>query len=275
MRHVGRRALQVAVLDRARDNLRLRGALLLAEERLRDQVDHVPELHVPGEAAEQLEGLDRVPDELVEDQLPQLLVPDPVDLLAREAGRIDRRALEVLVPVLRVVHEAPLDVLVPERRAAVDAHAVEAEAVDADLRGELERRPQILLGLVRDADDEESVDDLDARVLRVRDRGLDLRERLLLLEPVEDLLAAALDAEHDRAASRLRELREEVLSDGVDAALQAVLDLVLLGDQAVAHRLDALGLQQEMVVDEVDGAVALVAEVLELVDHVLRAARPP
>src|SRR4029453_1316849 len=158
--------------------------------------------------------------ELVEDQLPQLLGPDPVDLLAREAGRVDRRALEVLVPVLRVVHEAPLHVLLPERRAAVDAHPVEAEAVDADLRGELERRPQVLLGLVGNADHEEAVDDLDARVLRVRDRVLDLRERLLLLEAVEDLLAAALDAEHDRAAAGAGELREEVLRDRVDAPLE-------------------------------------------------------
>ena len=144
-----------------------------------------------------------------------------MDFLARQAGRIDRRALEVLVPVGGVVDEPALHVLLPERRAAVDAEPVEAEAVDADLRRELERRPQVFLGLVGDADDEEAVDDLDAGRLGVGDRRLDLRERLLLLEAVEDLLAAALDAEHDRPAARLRELREEVLRDGVDASLAA------------------------------------------------------
>ena len=94
--------------------------------------------------------------------------------------------------------------------------------------------------------------------------GLDLRERLLLLEAVEDLLAAALDAEHDRPAARLRQLREEVLRDRVDAALEPHLIGILGRDEAVADRLDALGLEEEVVVDEVDRAVAVLAELFEL-----------
>src|SRR5262245_51217441 len=117
-----------------------------------------------------------------------------MDLFTRQTGRIDRRALEVFVPVGRLIDEPAPDVLLPERRAAIDAEAVEAKTVHADLRREAERRPQVLCGLVRDADDEESVNDFDAGGLRVADGRLDFFECLLLLEPVEALLAAALDA---------------------------------------------------------------------------------
>ena len=89
-------------------------------------------------------------------------------------------------------------------------------------------------------------------------------ERLLLLQTVEDLLAAALDAEHDRAASGLRELGKQVLRHRIDAALEPVLDRILCGDEAVADRLDALGLEQEVVVHEVDRAVAVLPQLLEL-----------
>ena len=100
-------------------------------------------------------------------------------------------------------------------------------------------------------------------------------ERLLLLQAVEDLLAAALDAEHDRAAAGLRELREEVLRHRIDAALEPVLDRILRGDEAVADRLDALGLEQEVVVDEVDRAVAVLLQLLELGEHVRRGPGAP
>ena len=73
----------------------------------------------------------------------------------------------------------------------------------------------------------------------------------------------------------LRELREEVLRDRVDAALEPVLDRILRGDEAVADRLDALGLEQEVVVDEVDRAVAVLPQLLELRDDVGRRPRPP
>src|SRR3954467_2805894 len=127
-----------------------------------------------------------------------------MDLFTRQAARIDRRALEVLVPVGRITDEPASDVLLPERRAAIDAEPVEAETVHADLRGAAKRRSQVLFGLVRDANDEESVNDFDAGRLRVADRRLDLGEGLLLLEAVEALLATALDAEHHCPATRLR-----------------------------------------------------------------------
>ncbi len=192
----------------------------------------------------------------------------------RQLGSIEVH-LKVLVPVESVVDEAALDVLLPQRRTAIDTQAVEAEAVDADLRRKTERGPQVLLGLVGNTDDEEAVDDLDAGGLGVGDRRFDLLEGLILLETVEDLLAAALDAEHDRAAPGLRELGKEVLRHRIDTALEPVFNRILGGDEAVANRLDALGLEQEVVIHEVDRAVTFLPQLLELGNDVGRSPRPP
>ena len=73
----------------------------------------------------------------------------------------------------------------------------------------------------------------------------------------------------------LRELGEEVLRNRIDAALEPVFDRILCGDEAVADRLDALGLEQEVVVDEVDRAVAILPQLLELRNDVGGGPRPP
>src|SRR5207237_900938 len=44
---------------------------------------------------------------------------------------------------------------------------------------------------------------------------------------------------------------------------------------ALADRGDAFRLQQEMIIDEIDGAVAELLEIRELAHHVLRTARAP
>jgi hypothetical protein len=230
---------------------------------------------VAHEPPQQPQHLARVAEELVQDQPPQLLGADAMDLLPGKDGGIDRRALEVFVPVARVVHEAPPHELLPERRAAVDAEPVEGEGVQPQPRGEAERLPHVLLGLVRVAHHEEAVDDLDARLLRVGHGSLDLLERLLLLEPVEDLLAAALDPEHDGPAAGLRHHGEKLHADGVHPALASPLDGDLLLDEPLADGLDAPRLEQEVIVHEVDGSVALRLQPLELRHHVLRAARAP
>ena len=138
--------------------------------------------------------------------------PDAVDFFARQAGRIDRRAFEVLVPVGGVVDEAALDVLLPQRRAAVDAQAVEAEACrrGASTRSRNVARKSSSVSSGMPTTKKPWTISMPA-FLALRDRGLDFLERLLLLQAVEDLLAAALDAEHERAAVRLRQRREEML----------------------------------------------------------------
>ena len=84
-------------------------------------------------------------------------------------------------------------------------------------------------------------------------------------EPIEHRLAAAFDAEHQRAAVRLGHRREQMLRGRIDAAFAAPLDRDAAVVDPRADRLDALGLQQEMIVDEVDRAVALLLQLLELV----------
>src|SRR4029453_4167321 len=120
----------------------------LARKGLHDQVRHVAQRHETQEPPQQSEGLDWEPRELVEDQLPHFLRSDAVDFFSRQAAWIDRGALEVLVPVEGVVDESALDVLLPQRRTAIDTQAVEAEAVNADPRRKAKRGPQVLLGLV-------------------------------------------------------------------------------------------------------------------------------
>ena len=59
-----------------------------------------------------------------------------------------------------------------------------------------------------------------------------------------------------------------MLRDRVDAPFDAPLDRELGVDDALADRLDPLGLQQKMIVDEIDRPVAAFFEVLELAHHV-------
>src|SRR5438445_744329 len=58
--------------------------------------------------------------------------------------------------------------------------------------------------------------------------------RLLLVEPVEHLLAAALDAEHERAAVRFRHRRKQMLRHRIDPPFAAPLDRDALVVQAFA-----------------------------------------
>ena len=111
------------MLDRPGDDFRLRRAPFLPEKRLHQQVDHVGERHVPHESSKERDRLGWVVRQLVQDQLSHLLRPDPVDFLTRQACGIDRRALEVLVPVRRVVHETapagtPATVVFPDTHTA-------------------------------------------------------------------------------------------------------------------------------------------------------------
>src|SRR5688500_19366202 len=115
------------MLDGARQHFRLRRALSLSEERLHDQVEDVARRHEAQEAPEETIRLHRVVRHFVEEEAAETRVPLGVDHLARQARGIDLRALEVLVPIGRVVDEAALDVLAPERRTTIDAEAVEAE----------------------------------------------------------------------------------------------------------------------------------------------------
>src|SRR2546422_2752969 len=65
--------------------------------------------------------------QLIEKQPPQPCAALVVDDLAGKAGRIDRRTLEILVPVIPLAHQAPLHILLPERRPAIDTEPVEPE----------------------------------------------------------------------------------------------------------------------------------------------------
>ncbi len=68
---------------------------------------------------------------------------------------------------------------------------------------------------------------------------------------------------------------KEVLGHRIHPSFDPPLNRQVLRHDPVANRFDPLGLQQEMVVDEIHGAVAVLLEVLELGNHMRRAPRPP
>lgn len=82
IRHLGqlcRRIFHVRVLDQARDDLGLRGALLLTHEGFQEEIEHVSNRHVPKEAAKKLKGLSGVMDELIAEELFDSSLSDAVD----------------------------------------------------------------------------------------------------------------------------------------------------------------------------------------------------
>src|SRR5207247_1882401 len=83
----------------------------------------------------------------------------------------------------------------------------EPECIQRKPGRKVERGLHVLDRLVRIANREEPVHDLNARSFGVHDRDVHLRQRLLFFQPVEYLLAAALDAEHDGAAVGLGHCR--------------------------------------------------------------------
>ena len=79
-----------------------------------------------------------------------------------------------------------------------------------------------------------------------------------------------LDAVGQHVAVGLAHEREGLDAHRVDPPFAAPVELELAVDDAVADVGDALALEEEVVVGEVDGAVALVGELLHLAQHVLR-----
>ena len=102
------------MLDGARHHLGLGLSALRPEKRLDDQVGHVAYRHMTEKTPQQAEGLKRVVPDFVAEQTSQAGRALGVHRLAGQAGGVDLGALEILVPIVRVVNEAALDVLVPE-----------------------------------------------------------------------------------------------------------------------------------------------------------------
>src|ERR1019366_1958117 len=188
------------MLDGVRKGLSRRRSATLAEKGLEQQVDHVAHPHEARETAQEPNGLHWMMKQLVKEYSAETRVALAVDHLARQAGPIDLGALEKLEPVAGIVDQVGADVFLPQWGAAIDAEAVEVEGVERKPCGKIKSRPQVGHGLVGVADHEEAVHDFDSRPLGVADRGLNLLKGLVLFEPVEDFLTAALDPEHHGAA---------------------------------------------------------------------------
>ena len=83
-------------------------------------------------------GSDRTPENAVSEKQCVAFRPQAIHLRARQGGRVDVRALEPFVPIPLVVDDPAVHVLLPERGAAVDAQAIEAEGVQLQPRGKAE-----------------------------------------------------------------------------------------------------------------------------------------
>ena len=90
------------MFDRARQHFGLGGSLFLPQERLDNQINHVPHGHIAKKPPQQPEGLHREMQQLVDKQVTQSRAAHVVDHVARKAGGIDFRALEILVPIVRL-----------------------------------------------------------------------------------------------------------------------------------------------------------------------------
>ncbi len=106
--------------------------------------------------------------------------------------------------------------------------------------------------------------------LRFADRVFDLPQGLILLEPVEDLLCAGLDTVHQQAAVRLAHDGQKIDHGRVDPTLAAPAELELAFDDSPADFVDALALQQEVVIRKIDRAVSHIVELLHFTQDVLR-----
>ena len=155
------------------------------------------------------------------------------------------------------------------------ADTVKAEGIERQFRGKIERRLHVLNGFIGVPDRKKPVDDLDAGLFGIGHRLGHFFQSLFFLEPIQNLLAAALDPEHDGPAMGLGHGREEMLRDGVYPSFDAPLNGQVFLLHAVADRFNAFRLEEKVVVDEIDGAIPVRFEMLELGDDMCGTARPP
>ena len=97
-------------------------------------------------------------------------------------------------------------------------------------------------------------------------------QRLFLLEPIQNPLAAALDPEHDGPAMGL-EARKEMRD--IDPSFDAPLNRQMFLLHAIADRFNAFRLEEKVIVDKIDGAIPVRFEILELGDDMRGTAGPP
>jgi hypothetical protein len=96
-----------------------------------------------------------------------------VDGLAGQDGRVNVGALEPFVPIPLVVNDSPLDVFLPQGRAAIDAEAVESERIQLEPGAEAETLQDVLDGFAGRANQEEAMRAFDAVLLGFADRVFD------------------------------------------------------------------------------------------------------
>ena len=99
---------------------------------------------------------------------------------------------------------------------------------------------------------------LDAASLGFTDCVFDLRQRLALVEPVENLLRPRFHAESQKVAVRFAHDGKLIHRDGVHPAFAAPLKCQFVVDDILANRADAIPLQQKMVVRQIDRAISLI-----------------
>ena len=105
--------------------------------------------------------------------------------------------------------------------------------------------------------------------------ALDFGQRLFLSDTIKDFLAAAFNAEHDRAAMRFGHRGKQMLRDRVDAPFATPMDRDSLVVDPLADRVDPFRLKQKVIINEGYGPIAELLEVCELGHDVLRTAGPP
>ncbi len=110
----------------------------------------------------------------------------------------------------------------------------------------------------------------DPMPFRFADRVFDLIQGLILLEPVEDLLRAGLDTVRQEAAVRLAHDGQMIDHNRINPTFASPAELELPFYDTPADFVDALVLQQEVVIRKIDRAVSHIVELLHFTQDVLR-----
>src|SRR5262249_8091114 len=129
---------------------------------------------------------------------------------------------------------------------------------------EAEALQNVCFRLARRTDQEKAVGTLDAAALGFADSVFDLSQGLPFVEAVEDFLRPRFDSEGQKVAVCLPHDRELVHCYRIHAPLAAPLELELSLDDPLANIINPAAFEQEMVIGEVDGAIAHVVELLHL-----------
>ena len=190
----------------------------------------------------------------------------------RQRQGVDR-VLRVAAPCVGQLPPLPKSLFV-ERRSRVRHRRIKVRKLTVQIQRQIQRARHRLCRVFRQAENEVA-NDVDAGVLDLTHRLVNLVDVVALVDVDEHLVVGGLDAQREPVEAGALQLVEHVVFHRVDARVSPDVQVVAAVDNQIADAKHVAHVQHEHFVGEFDVSHAvLVHEQIDFVDHPLWAPEP-